>query len=99
MSEIKKSELTEYLRESIEASGLSYREIANRCGYKNDRAIRAMATGQIPVLIDQAKKIAAALACDPDRFTVLVLRTVLPDDVIEHIGRAILRYRLDLGAE
>jgi len=92
MNNLKKNELTDYLRESIQWSGLSYEEIARRCGYASDRPIRAMAAGQIPVPIDQAAKISEALGCDADRFIVLVLRTVLPDDVIGRMGRAIQKY-------
>ena len=87
-----KSELAKFFCESIEASGLSYEEIANRCGYKSDRSIRAMAAGQIPIPIDQASNISEALGCDPDRFIVLVLRTVLPDDMIMTMGRAIQKF-------
>lgn len=92
MSETKKSELAEFMRERIEASELSYEEIANRCGYKSDRSIRLLATGRIPVPIDQASNIAEAIGCNPDKFIMMLLRTVLPDDVIVHMGRAIQKY-------
>ena len=92
METITKSELAEFLCEGIKASGLSYEEIAKRCGYKSELSLRAMATGKIPVPIDQASKITEALGCDPDRFIALVLQSFLPIDVIVAMGRAIERY-------
>lgn len=92
MDHRKNSKLTKFILASIDASGLTYEEIANRCGYTSDRSLRAMAMGKIPVPIDQAKIIAEALGCDPDRLTVLVLQTFLADEVILQMGQAIQKY-------
>jgi transcriptional regulator with XRE-family HTH domain len=67
------------LREAIDASGLSQREVARRLGYKSSVVVSHMASGRAPIPIDRATEIADQLRIDRATFLAAVLRQRYPE--------------------
>jgi hypothetical protein len=64
---------------AAQASGRSQRDVSAELGYKTSVVLSHMATGRVPIPVDRARDMAAALSMDPDAFLVAVLEQRHPD--------------------
>lgn len=58
---------------AAQASGRSQREVAAQLGYKSSVVLSHMTVGRVPIPVDRARDMAAALGMDGDAFLLAVL--------------------------
>lgn len=63
---------------AAQAAGRSQRDVANQLGYRSSVVLSHMSGGRVPIPIDRAKEMAAALNMDGDNFLLAVLEQRLP---------------------
>ena len=71
--------MLEAAMKAAQASGRSQRNVAADLGYKSSVVLSHMTAGRVPIPIDRAKDIAAALNIDGDSFLLAVLEQRFPD--------------------
>lgn len=71
--------MLEAAMKAAQASGRSQRDVATDLGYKTSVVLSHMTTGRVPIPIDRAKDMAAALDMNGDSFLLAVLEQRLPD--------------------
>ena len=71
--------LSKALQDRSDNDGLSLRTIAGRLGYKSAVVVSHMRTGRLPIPVDRAIDIAAAVGLDPGDFLGLVLEQRYPE--------------------
>lgn len=64
---------------AAQAAGRSQRDVANELGYKTSVVLSHMTVGRVPIPIDRAKDIAAALGLDSNKFLLAVLEQRFPE--------------------
>ena len=70
--------LSKALQDCSDRDGLSLRTIAGRLGYKSAVVVSHMRTGRLPIPVERATEIAAAVGLDPADFLGLVLEQRFP---------------------
>jgi transcriptional regulator with XRE-family HTH domain len=73
------STVAERLRQAIDASPLTQREIATQAGFPRGNVISMMKSGEMKVPLDRLPGLARALDIDPAEFLGLALREYHPD--------------------
>jgi transcriptional regulator with XRE-family HTH domain len=71
--------MLETAMKAAQAAGRSQRDVAGELGYKSSVVLSHMTAGRVPVPIDRAKDIAAALGLDPNNFLLAVLEQRFPE--------------------
>jgi hypothetical protein len=71
--------MLEAAMKAAQASGRSQRDVAADLGYRTSVVLSHMSTGRVPIPIDRAKDMAAALDMNGDSFLLAVLEQRLPD--------------------
>ncbi len=71
--------VAERLREALDASPLTQREIATLAGFARSNVISMMKSGEMKVPLDRLPGLARALGIDPAEFLSLALREYHPD--------------------
>lgn len=71
--------MLERAMKAAQASGRSQRDVAADLGYKTSVVLSHMTAGRVPIPVDRAMDMAAALSIDPDAFLVAVLEQRHPD--------------------
>jgi hypothetical protein len=70
--------MLEAAMKAAQASGRSQRDVAADLGYRTSVVLSHMSTGRVPIPIDRAKDMAAALDMNGDSFLLAVLEQRLP---------------------
>ena len=77
------------LAKGIKASGLTHREIADRCGFKQAEIISEMAGGQLRVPLEQIQALAHTLGLDERKFLIIAIQEYYPgvqEVLVETLG-------------
>ena len=75
-----------FLARAIDASGLSQKEIARRCGFRKSNMISMMRTGGSPVPLARIPELARVLSVDVETFMRCALAEYAPQ-VLEVLGQ------------
>lgn len=77
------------LAKGIKASGLTHREIADRCGFKQAEIISEMASGELRVPLEQIQALAHILGLDERKFLIIAIQEYYPgvqEVLVETLG-------------
>lgn len=78
-TEITTSNVAQFLKQALAASGKTQREIARELGYENSNVITMFKQGQTKVPLAKAGSMAKALGVDPVLFFKLLLNEYAPE--------------------